>query len=43
MAKKDRDDCCERYREGKKLCKGCPLRETLTKKERRKLREKHRG
>jgi hypothetical protein len=42
MGDKGKDRCCERYREGKKLCKGCPLRETLTKKARRKLREKHR-
>lgn len=41
--KKDsKDECCARFKKGKKPCKGCPRMEELGKKERRKLLEKYR-
>ncbi len=45
MSKKAKQlGCCERFKEKrKKACKDCPLFETLSKKERRKLLERHRG
>lgn len=36
------DDCCERYKKGKKPCKDCPRFADLSKDERKQLRDKYR-
>ncbi len=42
MGKKTSKDCCERYKKkGKDPCKDCPLMDSLSKKERKKLLKKH--
>ena len=41
--KAKRAGCCEAFKEQRgKACKGCPLMDVLTKKQRRKLKERYR-
>lgn len=42
MSKKLKSKCCERYKTGKKPCKGCPTVAGLSKKKRKKLLAKYR-
>lgn len=41
MGKKVKSKCCKRFEDGKELCKDCPKRLELSKKERKRLLAKY--